>query len=118
MADILSQDDLDALWTSNSNGEVKNDEPGDNSTPGISQGDLDALFADLGGPGENDAASEKSNPPSEGLSQSDLDSLWGGLTPAADGTRQTTATEVEPSGPTGESLSQDDIDRLLAEMGR
>ena len=93
MADLLSQNDLDALW-----GQTPGDE----------------------GQGQNGAKGE--TPESAGVSQADLDALFGaagidaGLTTAAP---KAAAPPPGPSAaPIGDNLSQDDIDKLLAEFGK
>lgn len=121
MADLLSQNDLDALWATNSNEVTEKAEPKPESDAdgGISQSDLDALFGALGGGTAESAPAEADQPSAGGLSQNDLDALWGGLTEAAaERAEPTVATEESSPSPIGENLSQDDIDRLLAEMGR
>jgi hypothetical protein len=120
MADILSQNDLDALWASDSNGEAKTADADSDSTDGagISQSDLDALFGLLEGGGESGRAAQKNATSSNGLSQTDLDALWGGLANATERTEPTVIIQPAPAGAVNENLSQDDIDRLLAEMGK
>jgi hypothetical protein len=118
MTDILSQDDLDALWTLPPPEETENLETPQNeasSGEGISQADLDALFGALGGT-DNGVAPKKNESTAVGFSQADLNAL-GGLT--SDGGIQEPAAVIEENrAPVGENLSQDDIDRLLAEMGK
>ena len=120
MADILSQNDLDALWgltpgdeRQTQNG-AKDDIPA--SPAGLSQADLDAL---MGGSSEEKPAGKEADTPSVGLSQADLDALWG-LDPNESAPQtagpKAAAPEPEPSAPIGENLSQDDIDKLLAEF--
>jgi len=93
MADILSQDDLDALW-----GQASGDE----------------------GQGQNGASGE--TPASAGLSQADLDALFGAagidITPKADSPKRAAPPPDPAAAPAGDNLSQDDIDRLLAEFGK
>jgi hypothetical protein len=122
MADLLSQNDLDALWglTPGDEGQGQNGakEKIPASPAGLSQADLDAL---MGGTSEEKTASKEADTSPAGLSQADLDALWG-LAPN-DPAPQTAAPKAaaaqpEPSAPIGENLSQDDIDRLLAEFGK
>ena len=93
MADILSQDDLDALW-----GQASGDE----------------------GQGPNGATG--GTPASPGLSQADLDALFGAagidITPKADGAKGAAPRPEPAAAPAGDNLSQDDIDKLLAEFGK
>ena len=122
MADLLSQNDLDALWglTPGDEGQGQNGakEEIPASPAGLSQADLDVL---MGGPSEGKTASKEADTSPVGLSQADLDALWG-LAPNDSATQTATpkaaAAEPEPSAPIGENLSQDDIDRLLAEFGK
>ncbi len=87
----------------------------------LSQNDLNALLGltaedEASGPAE--PAEETA--PATGLSQGDLDSLLAGLadfTPAASPTRPPPALE-EDATPSGEALSQDEIDQLLADFGK
>lgn len=96
MADLISQDDLDALWGSLSGDESKGATPAkEEKAPdqtGISQADLDALWGDLGLPTEETHGAGSAAPAPAPLPME------------------------ESSG--GESLSQEEIDRLLAEMGK
>jgi len=120
MADLLSQNDLDALWglTPGDEGQGQNGakEEIPSSSAGLSQADLDALMG--GSSGEKTAGKEADASPA-GLSQADLDALWGlapdDSAPKAAGPKAA-APEPEPSAPIGENLSQDDIDKLLAEF--
>jgi len=88
MADLLSQNDLDALW-----GQTPGDE----------------------GQGQNGAKEETASP--AGISQADLDALFGaaGIDP---GPKTDAAPPPEPAEPIGDNLSHDDIDKLLAELGK
>jgi len=120
MADLISQNDLDALWGPTPGDESQKQNGAKEETPaspaGLSQADLDAL---MGGSSEEKTASEEAGSSQAGLSQADLDALWG-LAPA-DSTPQTAApktAEPEPSAPISENLSQDDIDKLLADFGK
>jgi hypothetical protein len=122
MADLISQDDLNALWGSLSGDEFKGPPAEKEEKPaqsaGISQADLDALWGglDCGGDGQSPLKPEANDSRKGGLSQADLDALWG-LTPGAQDPAPA-APKEESSAPKSESLSQDDIDKLLAEMGR
>jgi flagellar motor switch protein FliM len=121
MADILSQNDLDALWASGSDEATKKTESAPDAAEGdgVSNSDLDALFAGLGRGAEGNTPSEADQSPPGGLSQSDLDALWGGLSETTAGLAEPTVVAGEPSSaPKSENLSQDDIDKLLEEMGR
>jgi len=93
MADILSQEDLDALWgqASGDEGQEQNGAKGETpASPGLSQADLDALFGAAG-----------------------IDT-----TPKADNAKAAAPPPQPASAPVGDNLSQDDIDRLLAEFGK
>jgi hypothetical protein len=146
MVETISQDDLDALWSSAEESEpakpmiqIKEEAASEGT---ISQADLDALWGALGDQQEKAASSDEPEQV-DGISQADLDALWGALNgsgeeqekekPAATGISQDdlnalwggfasdTGISAAPSEPAteqsvNEHLSQDDIDRLLAEM--
>ncbi len=122
MADLLSQNDLDALWGLTPGDESQGQNGAKEEIPaspaGLSQADLDAL---MGGSSEEKTASNEAGTSPVGLSQADLDALWGlapnDSAPQAAGPKAA-APEPEPSAPIGENLSQDDIDRLLADFGK
>ena len=98
---------------------------------GLSQSDLDALFAGLGDPGTEGAEKKPDvkQEMSDGLSQSDLDALFAGLdmgsAPPATEPKSARKIDMNPAWETppetsedkGEALSQDDIDKLLAMYG-
>jgi hypothetical protein len=100
-------------------------------TEGISQSDLDALFAGLSDPGaEAEAKKEPKADESGGISQSDLDALFAGLG-GGEGDRGPDVKEAveikmeegwespppaEEAG--GEALSQEEIDNMLAMFGK
>ena len=99
---------------------------------GLSQSDLDALFAGLGdtGTAEAEKKTDVKQEMSDGLSQSDLDALFAGFgdmgsdPPAPEAKPalkidMSAAWEAPPeaSEDKGEVLSQDDIDKLLAMYG-
>ncbi|HEY3275813.1 MAG TPA: hypothetical protein VGJ94_04270 [Syntrophorhabdaceae bacterium] len=97
---------------------------------GISQADLDALFAGFSDPAADTKTEEKKE--EGGLCQADLDALFAGITdtcaeqkPEVRDVKKEIALKMEeacesppPVGEnTGESLSQEDIDKMLAEFG-
>ena len=93
----------------------------------LSQNDLNALLgltAEHGASGPADPA-EGTAPaapaaPAAGLSQGDLDSLLAGLadfTPAA-GPKGPAPAQQDCAAPSGETLSQEEIDQLFADFGR
>ncbi len=122
MADLLSQNDLDALWGLTPGDERQGQNGAKEETPapaaGLSQADLDAL---MGGSSEEKSAGKEADTSQVGLSQADLDALWGlasnDSAPPAAGPKAA-ASEPAPSAPVGENLSQDDIDKLLSEFGK
>jgi RNAse (barnase) inhibitor barstar len=119
MADILSQNDLDALWGLSSGEQSERPAPPDTesvSAAGITQADLDALWGALGGGNDGTAAVEQKEPAYTGVSQGDLDALWG--LARTEVPQEPVIAEAETPAPTAENLSQDDIDRLLSEMGK
>ena len=136
MADLLSQNDLNALLgLTAEHGASRPTEPAEGAAPGAGSGP--AAPATGLGPAAPATGLEPAAPatglgpaapatglgpaaPATGLSQGDLDSLLAGL---ADVT-----TAARPKGPTpaqqdcavasGGTLSQEEIDRLLADFGR
>ena len=97
---------------------------------GISQADLDALFAGFSDPAADTKTEEKKE--EGGLCQADLDALFAGIEdtcvetkpPVKDvkkeiALRMKEACESPPplEENRGESLSQEDIDKILAEFG-
>jgi hypothetical protein len=121
MVDLISQDDLDLLWGQKTDikedkvEEVKGKETSTSvetsTSSGVSQADLDALWAGLGGTDDVAAATTatpvKEEPtPSNSISQADLDALWGAL-----GTSEETAPEKKEE-PAIQGISQDDLNAL------
>jgi hypothetical protein len=95
---------------------------------GISQSDLDALFAGLPDT-TTGAKTEAKEEETGGISQSDLDALFAGLTDTCGSAEPGSKTDIKlkmeeareslpPAAESqGESLSQDEIDKMLAEFG-
>ncbi len=122
MAELLTQDDLNALWGPTPGDESQGPDGAKENIPapaaGLSQADLDALW---GGASQDAPGKEEENAPSVGLSQADLDALWGlaPKDPAPQEARPKPAmAETDTSAGASENLSQDDIDRLLSEFGK
>ena len=85
----------------------------------VSQNDLDALFGKDGGGTADGAASGGNGNGSGGLSQADLDNLLGDLGDlGAKAAAESPPPAAAAPAPGSDNLSQDDIDRLLAEFGK
>ena len=86
----------------------------------LSQNDLNALLGLATEDGASGPAKAMEGPaPAGGLSQGDLDSLLSGLGDIAPAKPKIPAPAQEESAmPCGDTLSQDEIDRLLADFGK